>query len=698
MKKGKNSYDDISIPVYLFHQGTNFHAYELLGCHERSARRGRYEYVFRVWAPNADSAALVGDFCSWDKGIPMVRISQGIWECVFVSKSRLRGSFYKFRIERGGISHLKSDPYAFASQTLENTASIISSPLSLGHTDSEWMEHRRELFSDGEHYYPSPMNIYELHLGSWRTRDGASTADGGHYLGYREIADMLAPYLRDMGYTHAELMPIAEHPFDGSWGYQICSYYAPTSRFGAPEDFAYFVDRLHEYGIGVILDWVPAHFPKDEHGLYEFDGGPLYEYQGEDRREHKGWGTRCFDVGRCEVQSFLISNALFWLREYHVDGLRIDAVASMLYLDYDRKPGEWIPNIYGGNENLEAIAFFRKLNSAVFAEFPDVLMIAEESTAFPGVTKPVSEGGLGFNFKWNMGFANDMFEYISMDPIYRQYHHSKLTFPMMYAYSENFILPVSHDEVVHGKRSLIGKMYGEYDEKFAMMRAFMTFLMTMPGKKLTFMGTEFAQFREWDYENELEWFMLSYPRHAEMQRYLRRLNHLYLNSPELWRIDDGWDGFSWLEADRARDNVVAYRRLDGRGGELVVVINFSPVDRPDYPIMPPRHGKYRILLDSDRYEFGGGEKINSDLIKTENAPSSSDIGRAGATDTRSVGEARNEKAPALLRLMLPAYSAQILKKTSNRARPHKSASKPESACGCGYNNRKDSTCTENLNV
>ena len=698
MKKGKNSYDDISIPVYLFHQGTNFHAYELLGCHERSARRGRYEYVFRVWAPNADSAALVGDFCSWDKGIPMVRISQGIWECVFVSKSRLCGSFYKFRIERGGISHLKSDPYAFASQTLENTASIISSPLSLGHTDSEWMEHRRELFSDGEHYYPSPMNIYELHLGSWRTRDGASTSDGGHYLGYREIADMLAPYLRDMGYTHAELMPIAEHPFDGSWGYQICSYYAPTSRFGAPEDFAYFVDRLHEYGIGVILDWVPAHFPKDEHGLYEFDGGPLYEYQSEDRREHKGWGTRCFDVGRCEVQSFLISNALFWLREYHVDGLRIDAVASMLYLDYDRKPGEWIPNIYGGNENLEAIAFFRKLNSAVFAEFPDVLMIAEESTAFPGVTKPVSEGGLGFNFKWNMGFANDMFEYISMDPIYRQYHHSKLTFPMMYAYSENFILPVSHDEVVHGKRSLIGKMYGEYDEKFAMMRAFMTFLMTMPGKKLTFMGTEFAQFREWDYENELEWFMLSYPRHAEMQRYLRRLNHLYLNSPELWRIDDGWDGFSWLEADRARDNVVAYRRLDGRGGELIVVINFSPVDRPDYPIMPPRHGKYRILLDSDRYEFGGGEKINSDLIKTENAPSSSDIGRAGATDTRSVGEARNEKAPALLRLMLPAYSAQILKKTSNRARPHKSASKPESACGCGYNNRKDSTCTENLNV
>ena len=698
MKKGKNSYDDISIPVYLFHQGTNFHAYELLGCHERSARRGRYEYVFRVWAPNADSAALVGDFCSWDKGIPMVRISQGIWECVFVSKSRLRGSFYKFRIERGGISHLKSDPYAFASQTLENTASIISSPLSLGHTDSEWMEHRREFFSDGEHYYPSPMNIYELHLGSWRTRDGASTSDGGHYLGYREIADMLAPYLRDMGYTHAELMPIAEHPFDGSWGYQICSYYAPTSRFGAPEDFAYFVDRLHEYGIGVILDWVPAHFPKDEHGLYEFDGGPLYEYQGEDRREHKGWGTRCFDVGRCEVQSFLISNALFWLREYHVDGLRIDAVASMLYLDYDRKPGEWIPNIYGGNENLEAIAFFRKLNSAVFAEFPDVLMIAEESTAFPGVTKPVSEGGLGFNFKWNMGFANDMFEYISMDPIYRQYHHSKLTFPMMYAYSENFILPVSHDEVVHGKRSLIGKMYGEYDEKFAMMRAFMTFLMTMPGKKLTFMGTEFAQFREWDYENELEWFMLSYPRHAEMQRYLRRLNHLYLNSPELWRIDDGWDGFSWLEADCARDNVVAYRRLDGRGGELIVVINFSPVDRPDYPIMPPRHGKYRILLDSDRYEFGGGEKINSDLIKTENAPSSSDIGRAGATGTRSVGEARNEKTPALLRLMLPAYSAQILKKTSNRARPHKSASKPESACGCGYNNRKDSTCTENLNV
>ena len=587
MKKGKNSYDDISIPVYLFHQGTNFHAYELLGCHERSARRGRYEYVFRVWAPNADSAALVGDFCSWDKGIPMVRISQGIWECVFVSKSRLRGSFYKFRIERGGISHLKSDPYAFASQTLENTASIISSPLSLGHTDSEWMEHRRELFSDGEHYYPSPMNIYELHLGSWRTRDGASTSDGGHYLGYREIADMLAPYLRDMGYTHAELMPIAEHPFDGSWGYQICSYYAPTSRFGAPEDFAYFVDRLHEYGIGVILDWVPAHFPKDEHGLYEFDGGPLYEYQGEDRREHKGWGTRCFDVGRCEVQSFLISNALFWMREYHVDGLRIDAVASMLYLDYDRKPGEWIPNIYGGNENLEAIAFFRKLNSAVFAEFPDVLMIAEESTAFPGVTKPVSEGGLGFNFKWNMGFANDMFEYISMDPIYRQYHHSKLTFPMMYAYSENFILPVSHDEVVHGKRSLIGKMYGEYDEKFAMMRAFMTFLMTMPGKKLTFMGTELAQFIEWNFRQSLDWLLLDYPTHEAMQQFVRELNHFYTRTPALYQLDDSWDGFEWISVDDRAHSVLAFLRKDAEGNKILCLFNFTPVEHYPYRVRLP---------------------------------------------------------------------------------------------------------------
>lgn len=686
MKSNENAKQSTNLPVYLFHQGTNFHAYELLGCHASPVRGGGAEYTFRVWAPGADSVSLVGDFCSWDEGIPMERISAGIWECVFVSEKELRGSFYKFRITRGGVSHLKGDPYAFSAQTLTDTASVIASPLDIRHDDGDWMKRRRELFSEGGHFYPSPMNIYELHLGSWRTRDGESNADGRHYLSYREIADLLAPYLRDMGYTHAELMPIAEHPYDGSWGYQVCSYYAPSSRYGSPQDFAYFVDHLHSFGIGVILDWVPAHFPKDEHGLYEFDGGMLYEYQGEDRREHKGWGTRCFDVGRGEVQSFLISNALFWLREYHVDGLRVDAVSSMLYLDYDREPGEWIPNIYGGNENLEAIAFFRKLSSAVSQEFPDALMIAEESTSFPGVTKPVSEGGLGFDFKWNMGFANDMFEYVSMDPIYRQYHHSKLTFPMMYAYSENYILPVSHDEVVHGKRSLIGKMYGEYDEKFSMMRAFMTFMMTMPGKKLTFMGTEFAQFREWDYQNELEWFMLSYPRHAEMQRYIKRLNHLYIGTPALWRIDDGWDGFSWLEADRAQDNTVAYKRMDGLGEELIVIINFSPVDRPDYPIYPGKPGKYRIILDSDRYEFGGREKLGGELQDTEPVPQ-----KDGCCLPR-------------LKLMLPAYTALILKRAAGSTPSRRSSAVnnaiPDSDRGEARKDiqRKDLPCTENLNV
>ena len=618
MKKGKNSYDDISIPVYLFHQGTNFHAYELLGCHERSARRGRYEYVFRVWAPNADSAALVGDFCSWDKGIPMVRISQGIWECVFVSKSRLRGCFYKFRIERGGISHLKSDPYAFASQTLENTASIISSPLSLGHTDSEWMEHRRELFSDGEHYYPSPMNIYELDLGSWRTRDGASTSDGGHYLGYRKIADMLAPYLRDMGYTHAELMPIAEHPFDGSWGYQICSYYAPTSRFGAPEDFAYFVDRLHEYGIGVILDWVPAHFPKDENGLYEFDGTCCYELSDPTMNEHPDWTTRIYDYGKPEVRSFLISNACYWLTQFHADGIRVDAVASMLYLDYNRP--NYKPNRFGGRENLEAIDFLRQLNAAAFQAEPSVMMIAEESTAFPLITKPDYDGGLGFLFKWNMGWMNDMLRYMSLDPLYRKGDHNALTFSMTYAFSENFILPLSHDEVVHGKCSLIGKMPGNYDDKFNNLRVLYAYQMAHPGKKLNFMGSEFAQFIEWNFKQGLDWLLLGYEKHEKMQHFVRTLNQFYLEHRELWENDSDWGGYEWIEPDDRDNSVIAFRRKDRKGRELVVVCNFCPVLRENYRLGLPKQGWYVPVLNTDDEAFGG-YGFKPEIVRTEKTPS-----------------------------------------------------------------------------
>lgn len=646
------------MPAFLFHQGTNYNAYDLLGCHiEFDRTTGKYSYVFRVWAPGADSVRVVGDFSNWDEGLEAEKISKGIWEASFRSERDLTGAFYKYAVTRDGITHCKADPYAFASQTLGETASVIKSLDGLSFSDGEWMEHRADAFRGrnkkaSEHFYPSPLNIYEMHLGSWKTKDGMSTEDGEHYLNYREIADELVPYVLEMGYTHVELLPVAEHPFDGSWGYQVCGYYAPTSRFGTPEDFAYFVNSLHNAGIGVIMDWVPAHFPKDEHGLFEFDGAPLYEYQGKDRMEHKGWGTRCFDVGREEVQSFLISNAVFWFKKYHIDGLRVDAVASMLYLDYDRMPGEWTPNIHGNNRNLEAIAFFQKLNTAVFAEFPDVLMIAEESTSWPLITKPVSAGGLGFNFKWNMGFANDMFEYVSMDPIYRQYEHKKLTFPMMYAFSENFILPVSHDEVVHGKKSLVDKMYGTYDEKFSMMRAFLTFLMTMPGKKLTFMGCEYAQFREWDFENQLEWFMLDYPRHTEMRRFVKELNRIYKSTPALWEIDDGWDGFKWIDADRNNDNTVIYERRDTDGKTLTVIVNFSPVDKKGYEFPVERGGKYKVVLNSDLYKYGGNNFFDGETVSTVKYP--------------PAGKGR--KGTNCLKFDLPAYCGIILKKTSNAAK------------------------------
>ena len=486
------------------------------------------------------------------------------------------------------------------------------------------------------------MNIYEMHLGSWKTRDGKSNVDGEHYLNYREIADELVPYALDMGYTHVELMPITEHPFDGSWGYQVGGYYAPTSRFGTPEDFIYFVNKLHKAGIGVILDWVPAHFPKDEHGLFEFDGYPLYEYQGKDRMEHKSWGTRCFDVGRPEVQSFLISNALFWMRNYHIDGLRIDAVASMLYLDYDRAPGEWIPNVDGGNHNYEAMAFFKKLNTAVFAEFPYALMIAEESTAWPMVTKPVSDGGLGFNFKWNMGWANDMFEYISTDPFFRKYVHNKLTFPLMYAFSENYILPVSHDEVVHGKKSLLDKMFGSYDDKFACMRAFLMYMMTLPGKKLMFMGCEYAPFREWDYENQLEWFMLDYPRHSQMKDYVRALNHFYLENRPLWEIDDSWNGFEWIDPDRCEDNTLSYIRKSADGEELIILLNFAPCRRDGYKLRVKSKGSYIALINSDDAGYGGG---------------GSKLGTMKSKAHREGGKWVHE-----ISVDLPSYGALIIKK------------------------------------
>lgn len=614
-----------SLPIYLFHQGTNFRAYDFLGVH-REEDDGKIKYYFRVWAPNAKNVSLCSSFTDWEDGLSMQRVNkEGIWELLIESDKPLEGEFYKYRVVgKNGQAHMKADPYAFESETLKKTASIIPHISEHQWKDSAWLKKRSATVCPKQrgfkpkvtHFYSAPLNIYEMHLGSWRTRDGESTVDGEHYLNYREIADKLAPYMKEMHYTHIELMPVMEHPFDGSWGYQICGYYAPTSRYGTPDDFRYFIEKMHENDIGVILDWVPAHFPKDEHGLYEFDGQSLYEYQGADRQENRGWGTRCFDVGRPEVQSFLISNALYWLREFHADGLRVDAVASMLYLDYDRNPGEWIPNPDGGNHNLEAIAFFKKLNTEIFSEFPDVLMIAEESTSWPMITKPVDKGGLGFNFKWNMGWANDMYDYIETDPIARKYKHNKLTFPLMYAFSENYILPVSHDEVVHGKKSLVDKCFGSYDEKFACMRTFIMYMMTLPGKKLMFMGTEYAQFREWDFENQLEWFMTEYPRHIEMQRFVAEINKFYLENSELWEIDDSWDGFEWIEADLADLNIIAYRRKNKKGRELITVLNFAPVERESFRLKVPKLGRYEEVLTTDKYEFGGKNVLNSDGMRS----------------------------------------------------------------------------------
>ena len=601
------------LAAYLFHQGTNYFAQDYLGVHKTKSG-----YVFRVWAPKAKSVGLVGDFCRWDEGLPFERTTEGgVWEYVYKTKESLEGQKYKFLIESDAGKIYKSDPYARASETLAQTASIVCCEQNYSWGDEKFLEKRKTLFG-GEHFYPAPMNIYEVHLGSWMR------GDDGDYLSYRTLADKLVPYIKQMGYTHIELLPVMEHPYDGSWGYQVCGYFAPSSRFGTPDDFRYFVDTLHRAGIGVILDWVPAHFPKDQHGLYEFDGGALYEYQGEDRQEHKSWGTRCFDVARNEVQSFLVSNALYWLGEFHIDGLRVDAVASMLYLDYDRRPGEWNPNKNGGNESLEAVAFFRKLNSEVFAYHPDVLMIAEESTAWPGVTKPVYDGGLGFNFKWNMGWCNDMFEYVALDPIARKYHHNKLTFPMMYAYSENYILPVSHDEVVHGKKSLLDKMHGSYEQKFAGMKAFLAFQTTFPGKKLLFMGSEFGQFREWDYENSLEWFMLDYDAHRDLQSYTAALNHFYLDHPQLWQNDYDWSGFAWIDPDDADHNTVSYKRFDLEGNELVVVINFSAAEQKGYYLETgAKYKYYHVAFDSCNKI--SGEYITVDKQKSGKAGISVDL-------------------------------------------------------------------------
>ena len=568
-----------------FYGGSATELYRTLGAH-----RTPDGWVFRVWAPHAGSVSVVGDFCAWDPTAhPMRRLDGGIWETEAAGLSPY--DTYKFAVTaQSGAVTFKADPYAFHAETRPGTASKLYELAGYDWGDDAYLAAKQPV-------YDRPLNIYEVHLGSWRRREN------GDFYDYRSLADELSEYAADLGYNCVELMPVTEYPLDDSWGYQCTGYFAPTSRYGTPHDFMYFVDMMHRRGISVILDWVPAHFCKDEHGLIDFDGEPCYEYADPKKREHAGWGTRVFDYGRGEVKSFLLSSAAYWLREYHLDGLRVDAVASMLYLDYGRR--EYHPNKFGGKENLEAIAFLRKLNRAVFSVRRSAITAAEESTAFPLVTKPDYDGGLGFLFKWNMGWMNDMLHYMSLDPLFRKGSHNDLTFSMTYAYSENFILPLSHDEVVHGKCSLINKMPGEYDDKFSNLRVFYGFMMGHPGKKLSFMGNEFAQFIEWNYAQQLDWLLLDYERHRQMQDYVRDLNHFYLDHSSLWNNDSDWNGFQWISADDRDNSVIAFRRIDRRGCELIVICNFCPVTRTDYRLGLPKPGEYEAVFNSDEVRYGG---------------------------------------------------------------------------------------------
>ena len=595
------SKDSLKQHRYLFGEGTNTRAYEFLGSHFEGKK-----VVFRTWAPNAESVSVVGDFNGWDSNANRMENTNGIWETEI--EGLQSGAYYKYSVKgHDGNICFKADPYAVHSQTAPETASILYKSPKFNWTDDEWLKNRKE-----KSIFKSPVNIYEVHLGSWKRYQD------GNPFSYLKLAEELSEYVADMGYTHIEIMPVSEYPFDGSWGYQQTGYYAPTSRYGTPDDFKKFVDTMHQKGIGVIMDWVPAHFPKDAHGLYQFDSTCTYEYSDELKNEHKSWGTRVFDFGRNEVRSFLISNALYWLREYHVDGLRVDAVASMLYLDYDRK--EWRPNKDGGNINLEAVEFLQKLNTAVFSEFPDAIMAAEESTAFPLVTYPVDKGGLGFNFKWNMGWMNDTLSYVSTDPYFRSGIHNKLTFSLFYAFSENFILPISHDEVVHGKRSLLNKMPGDYEHMFSGLRTFLGYMLSHPGKKLNFMGSEFGQFIEWNYKNELDWVLLSYESHAKLHDYVRNLNHFYKNNKPMWENDNSWEGFRWISADDYTQNILSYIRFDDNGDPIVCLVNFSPVQRENYRIGVPRARSYVEVFSSDEERFGGSGVTNG-TVACEKIPS-----------------------------------------------------------------------------
>ena len=615
---------DYSLDKYLFHEGKNFRTYEFLG----SFLDGN-QCTFRVWAPHAQAVFVSGDFCGWEPTVhELTRINnEGIFEGT-VSNVRPYDS-YKYVIKASdGRMLWKADPYARHAQTRPESASKVYEDQNYLWKDETWLKQRSIPFQQ-------PMNIYEVHLGSWKH------GENGEFLSYRQLADTLIPYVKQMHYTHIELLPITEFPYDPSWGYQVTGYFAVTSRFGTPDDFKYLIDKAHQNGIGVILDWVPGHFTKDEYGLYEFDGECCYEYSDERKKEHKSWGTRVFDYARGEVCSFLFSSACYWIEQFHLDGLRVDAVSSMLFLDYDRPQHLAAKNIYGGNENLEVLDFFKTLNYYVQENYPGVMMIAEEATAYPKITAPIQDGGLGFHFKWNMGWMNDSLDYIEENPIYRQWSHNKLTFSMCYAFVENFILPISHDEVVHLKKSLLDKFPVGYDDKFSNYKTFLGYMFAHPGKKLTFMGTEIPQFIEWDENKELDWMLLDFPSHYNAHRFVQELNQYYRKTPALWQQDGGWEGFEWHVVDDASHNVFAFSRKAADGQEVLVISNFSGENWEQYSIGFHDERSYKMALNSDAKKFGGQGIVNRNL----------------KTKQQQCGE-----FPYTLQLTIPAFSTMYLEK------------------------------------
>lgn len=599
------SFNEARPALEVFHTGDSVRAYDFLGAHlvNRNDKNG---VVFRVWAPTARSVSVAGDFNNWNNEANyMYNIGYGVWE-VFVEGVK-QFCAYKYCIKSEyGDRLMKADPYAFHAQTRPGQASVVYDIESYSWNDSEWFNKRKE-----NNISSSPMNIYEIHAGSWRKYPD------GNFFNYQKLADELIPYLKEMHYTHVQLMPIMEYPYDGSWGFQTTGYYAPTSRYGTPSDFMAFVDKLHGEGIGVILDWVPSNFPTDDFGLARFDGSPLYESNDPKTSKRDSWGTCLFNYARFEVTSFLVSCAMFWLDKYHIDGLRIGALSSMLYLDYGKTEGEWEPNKFGGKENLDAVDFVKRLNTAVHMYHPDVMMFAEENTSWPKLTHKIEDGGLGFDFKWNMGWMNDMLHYMSLNSMWRPFNHDSLTFSFYYAFSEKFLLPISHDEVSHGKGSLIKQMPGKYDEQFAGVRAFITYMYAHPGKKLVFMGTEIGQFDEWNHEEAIQWDLLEFEKHKKLRTFFKELNKFYLDCKPLYELDTVWKGFDWIHHDDYTNSVIAFKRTDKNGDEIVSVCNFQPIRRDEYCIGVPKYGLYDEVFNSDEERFGGSGVVNGNNIKTE---------------------------------------------------------------------------------